>query len=313
MRNLVLCSAVLAGVSVCWAQAVSPVLLGAGNLSPFPLAIAPGQFLTLFVKPGVIYPRAYLNISAVLSSGPDMPMPVIQVVPANTGCVSAQCPAVLALTVQVPFGIVAICPLCATPALSVASSIVVSVNGVPTPAIAVQPLQDQVHFLTACDVIVGGVNSTVPISGGLPCTPLVTHANGTSVSAQSPAKPGEELVAYATGLGDTNPSPTAGQPVAKSSATLTTFGIDFNFRANVLATKPGAVGAPDSSPLFTGSTQGYIGLYQINFVVPRPPAGLQPCVDFAIAPGFAQAAQSNLTVSVGSAYSFDGAGICVTP
>jgi len=48
-------------------------------------------------------------------------------------------------------------------------------------------------------------------------------------------------------------------------------------------------------------------------VVPQPPAGLQPCVDFAAAPAFAQAVQSNLTVSVGSAYSFDGAGICVTP
>jgi uncharacterized protein (TIGR03437 family) len=313
MRNLVLCSAVLAGFSVCWAQAVSPVLLGAGNLSPFPLPIAPGQLLTLFVQPGVSSPPATLNISAVLSSGAELPMPVVQVVPANTGCVSAQCPAVLALTVQVPFGIVAICPLCATAALSVASNIVVSVNGVTTPAIAVQPLQDQVHFLAACDVIVAGVNSTPPITGGLPCTPLITHANGTSVSALSPAKPGEELVAYATGLGDTNPSLTPGQPAVQSSPTLTTFGIDFNFRANALATKPGAVGGLGSSPLFTGATRGYIGLYQINFVVPQPPAGLQPCVDFAAAPAFSQAVQSNLTVSVGSAYSFDGAGICVTP
>lgn len=240
-------------------------------------------------------------------------MPVIQVVTANTGCVSAQCPQVLAVTVQVPFGLVAVCPFCATPALSVASNIVVSVNGVTTPAIAVQPLQDQVHFLTACDVIVVGVNSTAPMTGGLPCTPLVTHADGKVVSAFSPAKTGEELVAYATGLGDTNPSPTAGQPATKSSPTLTTFGIDFNFRANALATKPGAVGAPGSSPLFTGITQGYIGLYQINFVVPQPPAGLQPCVDFAVAPAFSQAVQSNLTVSVGSGFSFDGAGICVTP
>ncbi len=313
MRNLVLCSAVLASVSMCWAQAPSPVLLGAGNLSPFPLSIAPGQLLTLFVQPGVSSPPASLNISAVFSSGLDLPMPVIQVILANTGCVSTQCPAVLAVTVQVPFGIVAICPLCVAPPLSVASNIVVSVNGVTTPAIAVQPLQDQVHFLTACDVIVGGVNSTVPVTGGLPCTPLVTHADGKSVSAFSPAKPGEELVAYATGLGDTNPSLTPGQPAAQSSPTLTTFGIDFNFRANALATKPGAVGVPAASPLFTGATQGYIGLYQINFVVPQPPAGLQPCVDFATVPAYSQAVQSNLTVSVGSAFSFDGAGICVTP
>jgi hypothetical protein len=50
--------------------------------------------------------------------------------------------------------------------------------------------------------------------------------------------------------------------------------------------------------------QGYIGLYQINFVVPQPPAGIEAC---------SGAVYSNLTVSVGGLFSFDGAGICVTP
>ena len=128
---------------------------------------------------------------------------------------------------------------------------------------------------------------------------------------------GEELVAYATGLGQTNPPLTAGQPAAQSSPTLAlfaAFSIDFNYRANALATKPGAVGASTAIPLFTGATKGYVGLYQINFIVPPPPLGLQPCVDFAtIAPQCGNAVHSNLTVSVGSAFSFDGAGICVTP
>jgi uncharacterized protein (TIGR03437 family) len=317
MQSLILCSALLASVSISWAQTPSAVLLGAGNLSPFPLAVAPGQLLTLFVQaPGVISPWTSFNISAVLSNGSDQPMPVLQINQANTGCnalASAQCPEVLAVTVQVPFGVAVVCPLCASPILSVATSIAVSVNGIETPPVAVQPLQDQVHFLTACDVIIAGSNSVEPLIGGLPCTPMVTHADGSMVSNILPAKVGEELVAYATGLGQTNPALTAGQAAAQSSPTATVFGIDFNYRVNALATAPGAVGAPAATPLFTGATKGYIGLYQINFIVPPTPAGLQPCVDTASIVAYGNYVRSNLTVSVGSNFSFDGAGICVEP
>jgi uncharacterized protein (TIGR03437 family) len=315
MRSLLLCSVVWAGV--CGAQTSGPVLLGAGNLSPFPLPVAPGQLLTLFVQTGGgLSPVTSFDVSAVLSSGADQPMPVLQVNQANTGCnapVSSQCPEVLAVTVQVPFGIVVICPFCATPVLSVAASITVSVNGVKTPSVAVQPLQDQIHLLTICDVIVAGTSS-FSLNGGLPCTPMITHADGRVVSNILPAKSGEELVAYATGLGQTNPQLTVGRPASQASPTVTTFGIDFNYRVNALATEPGAVGAPATSPLFTGATKGYVGLYQINFIVPPPPAGLQPCVDNATALiAFGNYVRSNLTVSIGSTFSFDGGGICVTP
>jgi uncharacterized protein (TIGR03437 family) len=124
---------------------------------------------------------------------------------------------------------------------------------------------------------------------------------------------GEELVAYTTGLGQTNPALTTGQPAAGSSPTVTAFNVDFNYRPNALATKPGAVGVPVSAALFTGATKGYVGLYQINFVVPPPPDGLPPCVDFTAIAFGGNAVLSNLTVSVGSNFSFDGAGICVLP
>jgi hypothetical protein len=67
------------------------------------------------------------------------------------------------------------------------------------------------------------------------------------------------------------------------------------------------------TPAFTGATAGFVGLYQVNFIVPPPPPGLTPCVDTTAIVPFANAVQSNLTVSVGSAFSFDGAGICVQP
>ncbi len=243
-------------------------------------------------------------------------MPVLQVGQASTGCngtAMAPCPQLLAVTVQVPFGIFVSCAPCATD-IVIAQSIAVSVNGVATTNVAVQGFQDQVHFLTSCDVIMAGPSSSLPVNGGLPCTPIVTHGDGTPVSALAPATAGEELVAYATGLGQTNPALTTGQPPAASSPTITTFSIDYNYRVNALATQPGTVGSGNASPVFTGATEGYVGLYQINFIVPPPPPLLQPCVNSATAVTTAGlAVQSNLTVSVGSPFSFDGAGICVRP
>jgi uncharacterized protein (TIGR03437 family) len=317
MRRIVLCSLFWVGTLISFAQTSAPVLLSSSNVNPFPLSVAPGQLLTLFVQTGTILaPITASAVSAVFSTGgTNQPMLVLEVGQANTGCnalVMAPCPQVLAITVQVPFGIPVFCPLCASPFV-ITESIAVSVNGVASPNVVVQAFEDQVHFLTSCDVIIAGPSSTLPLNGGLPCTPIITHADGKQVSAILPAMAGEELVAYATGLGQTNPALTTGQPPAGSSPAVTTFGIDFNYRTNALATQPGAVGATTASPLFAGATKGYIGLYQINFIVPPPPAGLPPCVDFAaIGPG-GIAAQSNLTVSVGSNFSFDGAGICVTP
>jgi len=307
------------GVSFGWAQSPTqgPALVGAGFANPFPIAVAPGQLLTLLVDPGAGYdPSGPLpGVSAVFWNGSDETMPVLQIQNATTGCIiptGAGCPNLLAVTVQVPFD-APISPVSANVLLR-PSGVAVSVNGVKTPYIGALSLADQVHFLTACDLLLGGVN-TNPSSRGLACTPMITHADGTSVSAIRPAVAGEELVAYATGLGQTNPALTTGQPAAGSSPAVAVFNIDFNYRTNALATQPGAIGAPVSTPLFAGATKGYVGLYQFNFIVPPPPTGLQPCVNNAVTPDVNVVNQvfSNLTVSAGSVSSFDGAGICVQP
>jgi len=314
MRIIFFFTLVLAGAGACGAQTVGPVILSASNVNPFPTPIAPGQLLTLMVQPGAgNTPVTPSSVSAIYSSYTDVPMPVIQVVPLSAACPSnSTCVPPLAVTVQVPFGIQLYCGVCSIPP-PVAETVTISINGASTPPLNVLPLEDQVHFLTACDLIVAGVNASAPLAGGLPCTPLVTHADGTAVSMILAATAGEELVAYATGLGEVSPAVTAGQPVAQSSPTVTSFGIDFNFRANALATMPGVAGVPSAAPLFTGATKGFVGLYQINFIVPQPPPGLVPCVNNASLPPYGNAVVSNLTVSVGSNFSFDGAGICVRP
>ena len=67
MRSLIL---VCLGASICFAQATSsnPAVVAAGFSNPFPITVAPGQLLTLFVQPGAGYnPSAPLpTISATL-------------------------------------------------------------------------------------------------------------------------------------------------------------------------------------------------------------------------------------------------------
>jgi len=278
--------------------AAAPVVVGAGATNPFPLSVAPGQLVTIYVQG----PSA-AKVSAVLSNQQAMEAaPVLQMSPWSSGCLfpppNSTCASGLAITVQIPFDVPdsVIVPR--------PGSIALSVNGEQTAYIGVQAQPDRVHILTSCDTIVGGES----------CAPVILHGNGQPVSYQSPASGGEELVAYATGLGQTNPPLATSVPAAQSSPAVSTFNLDFNYRPNALATQPSATYPPTNPPLFAGSTQGFIGLYQINFVVPPPPAGLKPCsnLDFTADGPVAGLVLSNLTVSVGSFVSFDGARICVT-
>jgi uncharacterized protein (TIGR03437 family) len=87
----------------------------------------------------------------------------------------------------------------------------------------------------------------------------VTHANGTLVTASSPAKVGETLIAYACGLGPTNPALAAG--ATSSTGTLVnpfTVFLDDNNGNFTQATVPYQGPAPG----------GPAGEYQMNFVVP---------------------------------------------
>ena len=181
-------------------------------------------------------------------------------------------------------------------------------------AMELNPLADAVHILTACDVAVGAPGPGQPNLTGLPCVPLVTHAAGSLVSASSPAKMGETLTAWAFGLGATNPPATTGKIATEAPVTGKIY-LNFNYSVNALATKPVPV-EPDQVPgvpLFAGLAPGYVGLYQVNFTVPAGAQnGIAPCsAPGTVAPG-GTPVQSNLTVSIGGLYSFDGVGICVT-
>jgi uncharacterized protein (TIGR03437 family) len=90
-------------------------------------------------------------------------------------------------------------------------------------------------------------------------TVIATHGNGPLVTAASPARGGEIVVLYATGLGPTSPAAipdrlaTAAAPIANLA--------DFRVLLNG--------GAVDSHLiLYAGVTPGFGGLYQINMQLP---------------------------------------------
>lgn len=302
-------------------------VVGAGYISQAPLYLAPGQVVTVFVAgigksltqavrtPDSTWSTSLAGISVALLQGDRIPAPILEVRPIP-GCsppfgFQIPCGSVTAVTVQIPYSLIPLCPLCLRP-IGPAPELVVAENGQDGAAIGIIPLADKVHVLTSCDILLQpdstGVDPAGTNTSGLPCPPMVIHGDGKLVSAANPANSGEELAAYAVGLGVTNPASLEGQPAPAPIHTVQEFLINHNFHVNTLPAKP----APESSTaLFTGLTPQYPGLYQINFVVPPVPQGTKSCDAAGGFPG-ANAIQSNLTVSIGGAFSFDGAGICVT-
>ena len=84
---------------------------------------------------------------------------------------------------------------------------------------------------------------------------IAQRPDGSFVSSAAPARAGEILVLYLVGMGDTDPSPTTGS-IAPPALART------KVDAEIL------VGGRNSVVQYAGLTPGFVGLYQVNFVVP---------------------------------------------
>ena len=220
------------------AAGTGPVITSAGvtNAASFQTGIAPGAIVTLFgsnlgaqpgqvaVSPGSTWPDTLAGVGVTMDGSP---APVYRILNLNG---QEQ------LSVQAPFSLLGKNSVSVVVSTAVGTSAAVSV-----PVSAAQP---------GIFVLDGSSN------GG-------THANGSIVTAASPAAAREIVILYLTGLGSVNNQPAAGQPA--SSTTL----------SPTILPPQVFIGGFNAAVSFSGLTPGFIGLYQINVEIPvGVPAGV---------------------------------------
>jgi uncharacterized protein (TIGR03437 family) len=302
--------------------------VGAGYYPPAPVVVSPGQIITFFTTVGSVLkkveagnpplPASLAGFSATLEQGTaTIPAPVLSVFPFNP-CLSAvqePCPSIIGITVQIPFELRANIPGSLAPTLLTALSITgPSGDRIAGASILLQPQLDAVHVMHQEDTVLAA-DQAQPV-GATPA--MVTHSNGKLVDASSPAQAGEELVMYAVGLGATTTpvktgaaSPSPAVPVSGCCS------LRFDYTPNA-PPSPGLIintgdPPPLPAPLFVGLTPGFVGLYQVNFLVPAPPPGMNPCnVSSGLEFNSFAVVRSNLTVTLIGRVSFDGAAICIS-
>ena len=110
---------------------------------------------------------------------------------------------------------------------------------------------------------------------------MIVHGNNTVVSAAAPAAAGEEVVIYATGLGPTSPSFETGTAANRFNTTAMTVSV--------------TIGGQNAAVMYSGLTQGFVGLYQVKAIVPSGLTGSQPVV---ITVGAAYSSPAGVTMSI---------------
>jgi uncharacterized protein (TIGR03437 family) len=136
----------------------------------------------------------------------------------------------------------------------------------------------QINFLVPANLILATVNLQVVVDGWAgPAIPIqlaaaspglfqldaqnaiATRADGSLVTPDTPAKPGDVVVLYATGLGQTRP-PAVYSLIPKAAASITEMA-NFSVSFDGVAADPGLV-------FYAGIAPGFGGLYQINLTLP---------------------------------------------
>jgi uncharacterized protein (TIGR03437 family) len=173
----------------------------------------------------------------------------------------------------------------------------VTVNGIPAPLYSASP--SQVNFqvpygitgpLAVLTVLNASGQATVQVSR-VDASPGIfqnggignfSHADGSLVTDLAPAHSGEQVALYASGLGAVDQVVAGGQPSPS------------NPPARTLSLPAVTVGSIPVNVTFSGLSPGWIGVYQVNFVVPAGLSGKVPVVL-----NISGAASNVVTMSVG--------------
>ena len=142
----------------------------------------------------------------------------------------------------------------------------VSLNGIQLPLIYASPSQINAQLPVGVDgngtlrvtTASGFAESAVTVSRTAPAifSNGVLHANYAQVNAAAPARGGESLILYLTGLGQVD------GPIASGSAAPVTPLLRVAVPVEV------AIGDVTIPASFAGLSPGFVGLYQVNVVVP---------------------------------------------
>jgi uncharacterized protein (TIGR03437 family) len=202
------------------------------------------------------------------------------------------------LTVQIPYDIGGTLTSSGVPIDVGPTQLTISEGGTSSEPFALSPVPDRVHLINGCDP-----GPTSSFAAGR-CVHAITRVDGSLVSYPATVKAGDILVLYAIGLGLTLPQVKAGEPAPIPAPTVQNILLRYDFAPNARSFSIPTVTTDLQKPLFAGLVPGLAGLYQINFVVPSPPAGTPAC-DVQI--------RSNLTITTFgvAGASADSVGTCV--
>ena len=230
-------------------------LVRTGYVSSAPLTVAPGQITTFFVTglqtvltqpqkaTSAPLPLSLAGLSIdILAASQSLPSVVVFHAPLLSveqfdncrpnGPHGSDC-YITAITAQFPFELG---PDVSSPRIR--TTAIILENGSFSKEFSLSLVTDNLHVLTRCET-----EATQPQEsfGALqPCSGVVTHADGTLVTVDSPARAGETVVIYAFGLGATSPNVKSGDASPSPAATLGTrsTAVQFDFRANAMPSRP---------------------------------------------------------------------------
>jgi uncharacterized protein (TIGR03437 family) len=161
-------------------------------------------------------------------------------------------------------------------------------------------IPDKIHILNSCEAAAIFIGIAQEAQGR--CAPMLQSRNGRLISRGNPARPGDTVIAWAYGIGF--PGRRAQPPNFELSNVPNPPELFFNFRANAGAMR--RIGDSGARPTFAGEL-GSSGLYQMNFVIPEIPSGLNlPTCEEGLT-------DSNLTVLVVGQTSSDSLRMCIRP
>src|SRR5579862_8340957 len=153
---------------------IAQSLSGSGYTVPAPVSVAPGQIATFYVPgvqlalvntpPGTPPTVTLQQNGANTATAPIQSIRIVSQCPDVTAISVSTCGSLTALTVQIPYELVPVCPLCARPVSATPPLLTISQNGQALTSIELNPLADEVHVLTACDIALAQSSAPPPVN-----------------------------------------------------------------------------------------------------------------------------------------------------